>query len=323
VIFTAGGTEANSLALRGVAAVEVPPGRIAISAIEHPSVAETAEALGGQGWSVARIPVDSEGRVTVAGLEAGLDERAVLASVMWANNETGVIQDIAALSTVARERGVVFHTDAVQALGKLPVDFAASGAQLMSLSAHKIYGPKGVGALIVDKAVDFVPQLVGGGQEKARRAGTENVAGIVGFGAAAELARERLEMRRRRALALRERLTAGLRGLAAGYGIVEFSASAERLPNTCCFAVPGVDGETLVLRLDQAGVAVSSGSACASGSGEPSPVLLAMGIDPQLARGGLRVSLGEGNTEADVDAFLTRLAVALVKLVPVPHAAAG
>jgi cysteine desulfurase len=323
VIFTAGGTEANSLALRGVAAVEVPPGRIAISAIEHPSVAETAEALGGQGWSVARIPVDSEGRVTVAGLEAGLDERAVLASVMWANNETGVIQDIAALSTVARERGVVFHTDAVQALGKLPVDFAASGAQLMSLSAHKIYGPKGVGALIVDKAVDFVPQLVGGGQEKARRAGTENVAGIVGFGAAAELARERLEMRRRRALALRERLTAGLRGLAASYGIVEFSASAERLPNTCCFAVPGVDGETLVLRLDQAGVAVSSGSACASGSGEPSPVLLAMGIDPQLARGGLRVSLGEGNTEADVDAFLTRLAVALVKLVPVPHAAAG
>jgi cysteine desulfurase len=323
VIFTAGGTEANSLALRGVAAVEVPPGRIAISAIEHPSVAETAEALGGQGWSVARIPVDSEGRVTVAGLEAGLDERAVLASVMWANNETGVIQDIAALSTVARERGVVFHTDAVQALGKLPVDFAASGAQLMSLSAHKIYGPKGVGALIVDKAVDFVPQLVGGGQEKARRAGTENVAGIVGFGAAAELARERLEMRRRRALALRERLTAGLRGLAAGYGIVEFSASAERLPNTCCFAVPGVDGETLVLRLDQAGVAVSSGSACASGSGEPSPVLLAMGIDPQLARGGLRVSLGEGNTEADMDAFLTRLAVALVKLVPVPHAAAG
>ncbi|HEX9627909.1 MAG TPA: cysteine desulfurase family protein [Acidiferrobacterales bacterium] len=323
VIFTAGGTEANSLALRGVAAVEVPPGRIAVSAIEHPSVAETAEALGGQGWLVARIPVDSEGRVTVAGLEAGLDERAVLASVMWANNETGVIQDIAALSTVARERGVVFHTDAVQALGKLPVDFAASGAQLMSLSAHKIYGPKGVGALIVDKAVDFVPQLVGGGQEKARRAGTENVAGIVGFGAAAELARERLEMRRRRALALRERLTAGLRGLAASYGIVEFSASAERLPNTCCFAVPGVDGETLVLRLDQAGVAVSSGSACASGSGEPSPVLLAMGIDPQLARGGLRVSLGEGNTEADVDAFLTRLAVALVKLVPVPHAAAG
>lgn len=323
IVFTSGGTESNSLALRGTAMQDGQPGRVAVSAIEHPSVIETAEALGAHGCSVAKIPVDSEGRVSAADLTASLGGRGVLASVMWVNNETGVVQDIAALSAAARAAGAVFHTDAVQALGKLPVNFAASGAHLMSVSAHKIYGPKGVGALIVDKSIDVVPQLVGGGQEKRRRAGTENLAGIVGFGVAAELALQRLESRRERHAALRDRLQAGLRRLADGYRVVEFSAQAERVANTCCFAVAGIDGETLVLRLDQAGIAVSSGSACASGSGEPSPVLLAMGVEPQLARASVRLSFGEGNTAADVDMFLTILAAELKKLMRLPRAAAG
>lgn len=310
VVFTSGGTEANNLAVKGVA-MRQAPGVVLISAIEHPSVTEAAASLAEAGWAIETLAVDTQGRVSSETLTRALACKPQLVSIMLANNETGVVQDIAELSAAVRASGVVMHTDAVQAAGKIAVDFEASGAQLMSLSAHKIYGPKGVGALIVDKAVDMLPLMHGGGHEKGRRAGTENVAGIVGFGAAAVLAKEQLAEYELRLSKLCQRLESGLRVL----GNVEvFASEARRLPNTVCFGVAGVDGETLVLNLDKAGMAVSSGSACASGSDEPSPVLRAMQVPHEYARGALRVSLGRGNTEADVDEFVTLLGAEIARL---------
>ncbi len=307
VVFTSGGTEANNLAIKGAAA-STRPGRILIGATEHPSVAEAALSLAEAGWQLERLPVDREGLLQRDALDAQARKGAVLVSVMYANNETGVVQDIAAIADIAKSHGALMHTDAVQAAGKLPLDFNACGAHLMSVSAHKIGGPKGVGALIVDKAVELKPLLHGGGQEKDRRSGTENVAGIVGFGAAAALVQERLMAYSLRVARLRGQLENGLRALE---GVEIFSQRGSRVPNTSCFGVHGMDGETLVLNLDRQGFAVSSGSACASGSTDPSPVLLAMDVDRELARGGLRVSLGWGNTEADVEEFLVALAKVL------------
>jgi len=303
VVFTSGGTEANNLALKGVAAC-LAPDRMLIGATEHPSVSAAAESLVENGWHVERLPVDDQGTLRQECLQQALERPAALVSVMYANNETGAVQDIPAIAQLARRHGALLHTDAVQAAGKLPLDFEACGAHLMSLSAHKLGGPQGVGALIVDKAVDMKPLLHGGGQEKDRRSGTENVAGIVGFGAAAALVRERLAAYALRTARLMGRLENGLRGLG---GVTIFSERTRRVPNTVCFGVRDMDGETLVLNLDRLGFAVSSGSACASGSAEPSPVLLAMGVDRELARGALRVSFGWGNTEADVDGFLRAL----------------
>ena len=310
VIFTSGGTEANNLAVKGVTARNTP-GHIAIGATEHPSVVTAAASLREDGWRVITLAVDGRGRVEMQALSEALKQAPALVSVMIANNETGVIQNVSAISELVRARSVVMHTDAVQAAGKVPLDFAATGAHLMSLSAHKIYGPKGVGALIVDKAVDLRPQLHGGGHEKDRRAGTENVAGIVGFGAAAELVRERLAEYGLRLSELRKRLESGLRAI----GDIEiFSGGVARLPNTVCFGVSGMDGETLLLNLDKAGMAVSSGSACSSGSTEPSPVLLAMGISPDVARGALRVSLGWDSTASEVDAFVNVLGMEIANI---------
>lgn len=298
VIFTSGGTEANNSALKGVA-FRLPQGRIATSAVEHASVAAPAAALRRFGWQHDAVVVDEHGVCTVDALEQSLLADTRLVSVMWANNETGTVQPVDALAARCRERGVLFHTDAVQAAGKLPVDFAASGAHLMSLSAHKLYGPKGVGALIYDKAVDMEPLLHGGGQEKGRRGGTENLAAIVGFGRAAELAHVELETRRRHLLDLRGRLEAQLvRDLPQA---VIFAEKAERLPNTVFLAVPGLEGQTLIMALDQQGIAVSSGSACGSEHTEPSAVLKAMGVESDLALGAIRISLGKDNTEADID----------------------
>lgn len=303
VIFTSGGTEANNLAIKGVAALN-RPGHVVIGATEHPSVVESATSLGDNGWRAVVLPVDGNGRLVESEIDTVLSLRPALVSVMWANNETGVVQDIASLSARVREHGGLMHTDAVQAAGKIEMDFSASGVNLMSLSAHKLNGPKGIGALIVDKSVELKPLLHGGGQEKNRRSGTENVAAIVGFGAAAGLAKSRLADYRARLKTLRDHLESGLRALD---GVEIFGATAERLPNTVCFGAAGIDGETLLLGLDRAGIAVSSGSACSSSHREPSPVLQAMGIEPSLALSAIRVSLGFGSTEQDVEDLMTAL----------------
>ena len=304
VIFTSGGTEANNLALHAVTAGYAPTS-IAVSAVEHPSVLEPARALQASGWQLNEIDVDGQCRVLPEHLKEILKSDTRLVSVMAANNETGVIQPVAQLADLARTAGAVFHTDAIQAAGKLPLDFAASGAQLMSLSAHKLYGPKGVGALVVDKSLELVPLHLGGGQEYGLRAGTENIAAIVGFGVAAELAVDGLQSRAAQMAALRDRAQAGLQRYPQ---VTVFAATAERLPNTLQLAVAGLDGETLLMQLDKAGIAVSSGSACSSGKTEPSHVLMAMGVEAELARGAIRISLGRETTDADIDTLLVAFA---------------
>ena len=303
VIFTSGGTEANSLALHAVSAGR-SPSRIAISAVEHPSVLEAAQQLGKSGWQVDMLAVDAQCRVTEEALRQGITTDTRIVSVMMANNETGAIQDIASIVGHARAVGAVMHTDAVQAVGKLPVNFPDSGAQLMSLSAHKIYGPQGVGALVFDKSLELTPLQYGGGQERGFRAGTENVAGIVGFGVAAELARQQLDADRERLRSLRDSLESGLRRYPQ---VTVFAQQASRLPNTVQLAVAGIDGETLLMQLDRAGIGVSSGSACSSGKNEPSHVLMAMGVEAAVARGAIRISLGRDTTQQDIDALLNEL----------------
>jgi cysteine desulfurase len=262
---------------------------------------------------VHEIAVDAEGRVAETDFSAALAKRPALVSVMLANNETGVLQDVPALASQARTAKAWFHTDAVQALGKVAIDFRAlnaAGVNALTLSAHKVYGPKGAAALVLDKRIELKPLVSGGGQERNLRSGTENVAAIVGFGAACELAVARLEMDAARLDALRGRLEAGL----AACGAAIFSRNAPRLPNTTFFALSGIDGETLVAQLDRAGYAVASGSACSSVSPEPSHTLLAMGVEAGMAKGALRVSLGRANTEEDVARFLRALGETVNKL---------
>ncbi|HEY1773178.1 MAG TPA: cysteine desulfurase family protein [Gammaproteobacteria bacterium] len=299
VIFTGGGTEADNLGLKGVCHGR-PSGRLLIGAIEHTAVQGPANALAELGWSVERFPVDGEGSYDLAALERLLAKKDVkLVSAMLANNETGVLQDVAAISARAHQAGALLHCDAVQAAGKVPIDFRALGADLMTLSAHKLNGPRGVGALVMDRRVDLKPLVHGGGQEQGLRGGTENLAGIVGFGKAAELAAHELKLRADHARSLRDALEKEVRTLP---GMRIFSGGAERLPNTLQFGIEGLDGEWLVMELDKRGIAVSSGSACHSGKGEPSHVLLAMGFDPAIAKGALRVSFGADNTAVDVTA---------------------
>ncbi|MDT0619156.1 cysteine desulfurase family protein [Salinisphaera sp. P385] len=301
VVFTAGGTEADNMALKGLSACR--PGRLLYSAIEHPAVLETAEAMS---VSSATIAVDGQGRVDLADLDRQLAAGDVaVVAVMAANNETGAIQPVAEVADRVRAAGALLHVDGVQGAGKLAMRYPDTGAHTLAVSSHKIYGPKGVGALVLDKRVDIRPLLHGGGQEGGLRGGTQNTAAIVGFGAAAELAEAERAARADHTARLRDRLQAGL--AAALPDAVIFAGDVERLPNTLQFAVPGFDGESLLMALDQFGFAVSSGSACASGSGEPSHVLLAMGVDPVVARGAIRVSLGKDNTEDEIDRFLSVL----------------
>jgi len=308
IVFTSGGSEANNLFVKGAAA-RLAAGTILISAIEHPCVRKPAQALERQGWRVREIAVDADCRVASADFRAALGEAPALVSVMLANNETGAVQDIAALAALtaqATRHRAWFHSDAVQALGKLPVNFRSlnlAGVHALSLSAHKLGGPKGAGALVVDKRVDLAPLVDGGGQERGYRSGTENVAAIVGFGLACELAAAELEETSRRWRVLRGELESGL----AALGATLFAAGAERLPNTAYFSFPGIDGETLVGRLDRAGFAVASGAACSAANPEPSHVLLAMGVAPTLARGAVRVSLGATTTAAEIAGFLEAL----------------
>jgi cysteine desulfurase len=302
VVWTSGGTESNNLAIKGVAAIDA--GRLLYGATEHPAVMEAAESLAAQ-RGVEAIVVDCDGRVDWPRFEQQLAAGPVaLVALMRANNETGVIQDVAHAARLVHAAGARFHVDAVQAAGKIALDFAALGADLMSLSSHKLHGPKGIGALLRRADVDLWPLHHGGPQERGLRGGTENVAAIVGFGAAAELAQHEWQARARHTLELRQRLEAGLRALP---GVQIFGDRVERLPNTVQFAVPGFDGEALLMQLDRRGFAVSSGSACASGKDEPSHVLLAMGVAPETARGAIRVSLGVTNIAAEVDAFVEAL----------------
>ncbi|VAW90171.1 Cysteine desulfurase [hydrothermal vent metagenome] len=305
VVFTSGGTEANNLALKGMmAAVDAGSGLV-VAATEHSSVLEAASALQCAGYPLVFAGVDDDGVVSPAEFEQVLAEhKTALVSVMLANNETGVVQDVMQLSEIARRRGVMMHTDAVQALGKMDVDFDALGVSAMSLSAHKIGGPKGVGALVVEKGLMLQPMMHGGGHEGGLRAGTENLAGIVGFGAAAALIQPDLDTRTEHCEQLRDQTEQALQKIA---GVVVFAQQAKRLPNTIFFAVEGIEGATLLMSLDRDGIAVSSGSACASGSGEPSHVLKAMGVDDSLAHGAVRVSFGSGNTMKDVERLVSTL----------------
>ena len=305
VVFTSGGSEANNLFLKGAAAF-LKPGALAVSAVEHPCVIKPAEQLARRGWQLHRLTVDVEGRVDEAAYRRTLSLNPKLVSVMLANNETGVLQDVGALAEMARDAGAFFHTDGVQALGKIAVDFRAlnaRGVNALTLSAHKLGGPKGAGALVLDKRIEIEPLIAGGGHERGLRSGTENVAAIVGFGAACELATQGLAERAARLSALRQRLEDGLRAM----GATLFGDGAKRLPNTVYFAIAGFDGETLVAHLDHAGYALASGAACSSANPEPSHVLQAMGVPDGLARGAVRASLGAGNTSAQVDAFIDAL----------------
>lgn len=303
VIFTGGGTEANNLALKGVCH-GVPQGQLLVSAVEHAAVQEPADALAAQGWQVKRMPVDAAGHLNTDAMATLCNSDTRLVSIMLANNETGVLQELAAAAGHAHAHAALLHTDAIQAAGKMPVDFTALDVDLMTLSAHKINGPRGVGALIVSKTVNLVPLIHGGGQEQGRRGGTENLAGIVGFGKAAEIAQAELKTRIPRLLALRRQFENGLRALP---GIRIFAQDTARLPNTVQVGVTGFDGEMVVMELDKRGIAVSSGSACHSGSGKPSHVLKAMGFDDVTARSAVRVSFGVENTPADVSALLEAL----------------
>jgi cysteine desulfurase len=312
VVFTSGGSEANNLFIKGAAAC-LTPGVVAISAVEHPCVREPAKQLQRGGWKLREIAVDENCRVAGTDFQAALDEKPALVSVMLANNETGAVQDVEALATQAKAARAWFHTDAVQAFGKRALDFRAlnaAGVHAMTLSAHKLGGPKGAGALVVDKRVELQSLIAGGGHERGLRSGTENVAAIVGFGLAAEFAMASLDVRAGQLAALRVELDAGL----AEQGAVLFAAAAERLPNTSYFAFAGIDGETLVGKLDRAGFAVAAGAACSSANPEPSQVLLAMGVAPSLARGAVRVSLGPDNTEAQVREFLAALRTTILQL---------
>ncbi len=300
IIFTGSGTEANNLAL----ATLPPQAGLAVSAIEHPSIIEPALQLQNQGHQLTRLHVDANGLITQNVIDEVIRLKPSLVSIMLANNETGVVQNIAHYAGQLRAHGIKVHTDAVQALGKIPVDFNRLGVDLMSLSGHKIYGPKGCGALVFEKSVAIKPVLLGGGQERGFRAGTENVAAIVGFGMASELAKTELAERHTHLLKLRKLLEQGLNTIP---GLTVFAERAERLPNTVQIGIRNIDGEMLLMQLDQKGIAVSSGSACASSLREPSPVLAAMGIDPAQAKSAIRISLGKTNTETEIFEFIKQL----------------
>ncbi len=309
VIFVSGGTEANNFFIKGAAGY-LKAAQIAVSAVEHPCVAKPALELARQGWKLRRLAVGADGRADLLDVEKALEEPTGIVSLMLANNETGVIQPVAEVAERARRAKAWMHTDAVQALGKVAVDFEALGVHAMTLSAHKLYGPKGAGALVVDKRLQLRPLIHGGGHEQGLRSGTENVPAIVGFGAACQLAGSRLETIGPRLEQLRGRLEEGLRALGASI----FGARAPRIPNTSYFAFKGVEGETLVIELDRAGFAVAPGAACSSANPEPSATLLAMNVEPELARGAVRLSLGIGNTLREVDDFLLALKAVLSRL---------
>ncbi len=313
IVLTAGGTEADNLALRGVArARREASNHLITSAIEHHAVLATCQDLAALGSRLTIVPPDPDGVVALDALERALAEGAALVSVMTANNETGVVQPIGAIAEMARRRGVPVHTDAVQALGKIPFRPASLGVDLASFSAHKIGGPKGVGALYLKQGTEVAATLTGGHQERGRRAGTENVPGIVGFAVAVELATYQLQERMEQQARLRRTLEEGI--LACLPGVTVNGAGAPRVANTSSVSFRGVDGESVVLQLDLQGVCVSTGSACTTGEEAPSHVLLAMGVDPILAKGTIRFSLGKGTTETEIDFTVAQVVATIRRL---------
>ena len=313
--FTSGGTESDNHALRGALAMTAGgrKRRLAISAVEHPAVRATATDMQDQGVLVQELPVDRDGRLLPLELEAD----TALVSVMRANNETGNIYDLSYVSAAARAVGALVHSDVVQAAGKIAVDLPAWGVDIASLSAHKLAGPQGVGALYVRPGLALPAMLTGGGQERGRRSGTENAAGIAGFGVAARIARQQLKLRSARLVRQRNRFEALIK---ADLGNVRILGDlTSRLPNTSSMTIAGVTGEAMVIRLDAVGIAAATGSACSSGGGKPSPVLVAMGLSESEIQGALRISLGWNTTDDEIEAAaaaLIRCARTLRRLAP-------
>jgi len=307
ITFTSGGTEADNLAIQGVARTSVKKGtHLITSAIEHHAVLDTFKYLAKNGYEITIVPVDEEGLVSVQDIEKAIRPDTILISIMHANNEVGSIQPVAEIGRIAREKGVLFHVDAVQSLGKLPIDVNQMNVDLLTISSHKIYGPKGVGALYIRKGVRISPLVFGGSQERKVRSGTENAPGIIGFGKACELAGQRMADENIELIRLRDKL---FDGILAGIDHVKVNGprGAKRLPNNVNISVNFIEGESLLLSLDLVGIAGSSGSACTSGSLDPSHVLLAMGLSHEVAHGSLRLSLGRQNTDEEIDYVLQEL----------------
>ena len=314
IVFTGGGTESDSLAVLGLARAASPEKRhVVISRVEHAAVREAARRLEAEGFEVTRVGVDSEGLVEPAEFAGALRPETALAAVVWANNEVGTVEPVEELAGICAERGVPFHADAVQAAGRRTVDVREVRVSTLAVSAHKLYGPQGVGALYLREGVPLEPLLFGGGQERGLRSGTENVAGIVGLGEAARLAREELEERVRHETQLRDTILAGVAEIP---GVRVNGHPEKRLANNAHLTVEGVEAEGLVLFLDALGYAIGSGSACASGSAghKASPVLLAMGRDEREALSSVRITVGKDNTAAEIEGFLEAFSSAVGRL---------
>jgi len=301
IVFTAGGTESDNLALFGYLQ-RFEPGHFIVGATEHPAVMETARALNRVGWAVDFIPVDEYGTIDLDAYEQAFRDDTRLASVMFANNVVGTIQPVAELARIAHEKGAVFHTDAVQAVGSVPIDVQALGVDMLTISGHKLYGPKGIGVLYARRGTRLTPIIHGGGHERRLRSGTENVPGIVGMGAALEIAVAEMPQTKPRLERMRDRMAAAV--LESVPDTKYLGHPTERLPGNVSFTVRYIEGESMLLQLDAHGYMVSSGSACASGSLEPSHVILALGLGAEEAHGSLRVSLGRENTDEEIDGFV-------------------
>ena len=313
IVFTSGGTESDNMGVIGAARALKDKGRhVVTTGIEHDAVRHAADLLEHEGFDVTRVPAGPDGRVTPQAIEAAITPQTILVTVMAANNETGVIQPMAEIGAVCAAKGIAFHSDAVQAAGKIPIDVAAWQTTLLTITAHKFYGPKGAGALYIKRGFRPAPLQVGGEHERGRRAGTENVPAIVGLGRACELAAEDLHATAKRVAALRDKLEAGIEATIAQ--VVRHGAEAPRVCNTAHVSFVGAEGEHLILTLDMKGVAVSSGAACKAGSSHPSHVLLAMGVPAGVAQSAVRFSLGRSTTDAEIDRVLEVLPAAVEKL---------
>ena len=313
MIFTSGGTEADNLAIRGIAyAYRERGNHIITSPVEHHAVLHTCDYLKKEGFEITVLPVDEYGMIRIEDLQAAIRPETILITIMHGNNEVGTIQPVAEIGRIAKEHGIKFHVDGVQAAGQVPVDVNAIGADLYTFSAHKIYGSKGVGALYLRQGTKLVPLAYGGSHERNRRAGTEGVPGIVGFGKAAELAKRDFSERVAHLTRLRDKLIQGVMG---SIGHVRLNGHPTiRLPNNANFSIEYVEGESILLNLDMKGIAASSGSACTSGSLQPSHVLMAMGMPHEIAHGSLRLTMGRENTDEDIDYVLEVLPGIVTKL---------